>query len=51
MDIVPFYRTALVANIKYKVPVDWLKINTAIIERWSKSALERIKKAAWKSAP
>lgn len=27
---------------------DWEKVNAAIIARWSKSGLERIKKAAWK---
>lgn len=26
---------------------DWLKVNLAIIERWSHSGLERIKKMAW----
>jgi len=28
--------------------LDWGKINNAIIERWSRSGLERIKKQAWK---
>jgi len=28
--------------------VDWVKVNRAIIERWSRSGLERIKKMAWK---
>lgn len=27
---------------------DWRKVNTAIIERWSPSALEYIKRKAWK---
>ena len=27
--------------------VDWLKVNRAIIERWSRSGLERVKKMAW----
>ena len=27
--------------------VDWKKVNAAIIERWSRSALEWIKKQAW----
>ena len=28
-------------------PVDWSKVNAAIIERWSVSGLDRIKKMAW----
>lgn len=31
--------------------VEWSIVNRAIIKRWSKSALERIKRAAWKEAP
>jgi hypothetical protein len=27
--------------------VDWPRINRAIIERWSRTGLERIKKLAW----
>lgn len=27
--------------------VDWAKVNAAIIERWSMTALIRIKKSAW----
>ena len=27
--------------------IDWQKVNSAIIERWSISGLERIKKLAW----
>lgn len=27
--------------------VDWPKVNTAIIERWSVATLARVKKAAW----
>lgn len=27
---------------------DWSKVNNAIIARWSRSGLERVKKAAWK---
>lgn len=28
-------------------PTDWAKVNAAIIERWSVSGLNRIKKMAW----
>jgi hypothetical protein len=28
-------------------PTDWAKVNRMIIERWSRSGLERIKKMAW----
>lgn len=27
--------------------IDWMKVNTAIIERWSRSALNYIKERAW----
>ena len=29
---------------------DWLKLNTAIIDKWSLSGLQKIKKMAWKIA-
>jgi hypothetical protein len=28
--------------------VDWYRVNTAIIERWSPAGLENIKRLAWK---
>ena len=28
--------------------IDWKKVNNAIISRWSRSGLERIKKQAWR---
>jgi hypothetical protein len=28
--------------------INWTKVNRAIIDRWSRSGLERIKSAAWK---
>lgn len=31
-------------------PTDVTKVNTAIIQRWSKSGLRRIKEQAWKQA-
>jgi len=44
-DIVAIaYAFALVSSEE----VDWPKVNKAIIERWSVSALEYIKTKAWK---
>lgn len=31
-------------------PTDWPKVNRAIMERWSRSALEYIKRKAWAQA-
>lgn len=28
-------------------PTDWAKVNQMIVDRWSESGLERIKKMAW----
>lgn len=33
--------------IQQKLKVDWKKINKAIVDRWSRSGLERIKQLAW----
>ncbi|QDU11298.1 hypothetical protein [Gimesia aquarii] len=33
--------------LKSDYPTDWKKVNSMIIERWSVSGLERIKKMAW----
>lgn len=33
--------------IRQGTKVDWKKINQAIINRWSKSGLDKIKKLAW----
>lgn len=30
---------------------NWRQVNTAIVERWSLSALEYIKREAWKQVP
>jgi len=38
------YALAMMSSEK----VDWAKINQAIVERWSLSGLEYIKKRAWK---
>ncbi len=43
-DIALTYAMALRSSEKK----DWRKINRAIIERWSRAGLERIKKMAWK---
>ena len=38
------YRLALQSTDK----TDWAKVNRAIIERWSKAGLKKIKELAWK---
>lgn len=43
-DIAMTYAMAICSSDK----PDWSKVNNAIIARWSKSGLARIKKAAWK---
>ena len=43
-DIALTYALAL----RSSAHVDWSAVNRAIIERWSVSGLERIKKLAWK---
>ena len=45
-DIASTYGLALRSSAE----TDWAKVNAAIIERWSVSGLERIKKAAWAGA-
>lgn len=37
------YRLAMQSSVK----TDWAKVNKAIMERWSPSALKWIKEAAW----
>lgn len=34
--------------IRSSEPTDWTTVNRAITERWSRSALEYIKRKAWK---
>jgi len=41
------YRFAMEADQEGREKIDWEKINAAIIERWSKSGLQYIKKKAW----
>ena len=47
LDIAKTYWWAIIAHHDGVEEIDWLKVNTAIIERWSRSALEWIKKQAW----
>jgi len=47
-DIAFLYATAL-SSIEPTAP-DWREINTAILNRWSMSGLEKIKAKAWKIA-
>ena len=47
-DIAITYRLAMEAERDRNEKIDWLKVNTAIINRWSKSALKHIKEKAWK---
>jgi len=44
-DIAQTYALSIVSSEHDNI--DWVKVNRAIIERWSKSGLERIKKMAW----
>lgn len=50
-DIASMYGLALRSSWE----TDWAKVNAAIVERWSRSGLERIKEAAragkWKGVP
>ena len=43
LDVAKTYALAL----RSSYPTDWREVNRAIIERWSRSALEYIKKMAW----
>ena len=44
IDIALTYRLAIEADAK----IDWKKVNKAIIKRWSKSGLLRVKELVWK---
>ena len=44
-DIAQTYALAMISSEEPRI--DWLKVNRAIIQRWSKSGLERIKNMAW----
>jgi hypothetical protein len=43
-DVAKTYALAL----RSEVPQDWKRINTAILNRWKKSGLVRIKASAWR---
>lgn len=45
------YRFAIEAERDGREKIDWLKVNTAIINRWSKSGLKYIKERAQRDAP
>ena len=47
LDVAKTYRLAMIAAQKAGEKVDWAKVNAAIIERWSVSALNWIKEMAW----
>jgi hypothetical protein len=51
-DVVPAYRRGIVDNPtgtrEGRPTIDWEKVNRAITERWSSSALTWIKTQAWK---
>jgi hypothetical protein len=46
-DIAQTYALAIDAEREDGAKVDWHKVNRAIIDRWSPSGLEWIKKQAW----
>lgn len=47
-DIALTYRLAMESESEGREKIDWLKVNTAIINRWSKAGLKYIKEKAWK---
>ncbi len=47
-DVAKTYR--LVLHSQSRERVNWRKVNAAIIERWSASSLEWIKRFAWRTA-
>ncbi len=40
-------RYAVALRDEYRASVDWSAVNDTIIDRWSISGLERVKKLAW----
>lgn len=46
-DVALTYRMAL-CSPERRSSIDWAKVNGAIIDRWSPSALQWIKREAWK---
>jgi hypothetical protein len=47
-NIARTYRSAIESEHNGEERIDWEKVNAAIIERWSKSGLQYIKRRAWK---
>jgi hypothetical protein len=47
-DVASTYGLAILSSERNRV--DWAKVNQAIMARWSRSGLERIKAQAWKLA-
>ena len=50
-DIAITYRFAMEADVQGREKIDWSKVNAAIINRWSRSGLQYIKKRAWDGVP
>jgi hypothetical protein len=48
IDIAKTYRLILASGEQDRV--NWRTVNTAVIDRWSESALDWIKKFAWKDS-
>jgi len=48
LDVVKTYRLVLASRDQGRV--NWRTVNTAIIDRWSVSSLEWIKRFAWKGS-
>ena len=44
-DIAKTYALAMISS--EEPAIDWIKVNRVIIDRWSRSGLERIKNMAW----
>lgn len=47
VDVVPFYADAIRAYCIERSDVGILRVNTAILSRWTPRTLDRIKKLAW----
>lgn len=47
-DVASTYGLAMLSS--ERDTIDWAKVNQAIMARWSRSGLVRIKEAAWKLA-
>lgn len=47
-DVALTYAMSMVSERGNNEEIDWREVNQAIIERWSQSGLNRVKKMAWK---